>query len=778
MHRHRQAQAGACRHRQAQAGTGRHMQAQAGTLPQPICHPSLLRVGSPVFVVFVPMADAVMARLGCARILLAKALGSPRHELVSRTQKDAVLDLLKNNKEALAAMDAEGRAALVTLANSASWYPGHDEEILAFLEKLVPKPKAPRRPMQTFMPSILDYFTDAEWTKMQGAQAPQKMDALLSRLVQLGGRNLSEPCKAKLCSLLMHLQGIGAATQGTKKAFLDMFKSEYKRRARKVPDSLPYLEVLPPPSELKTSHADLYGSIFGSGDPVPSRILSDSECLSGVFCRSNNRKAVELLALADQPQAPRGSPVQMLQDIVAVQQENMRILSASMRPANNLQSLRALAASGTLQGTLPPGAMALPMPMGAVAMPPSIGQMALMDAPRSELGQPSHAQRPGLGEPSQPGLLDAQRPGLGEPSQPGLGAPSGSAGSQGLPEASEESQRSFDSQTTQPADVAALALVVQNQPQSAAMPLGPPSHAQPSLLMGSPATTPSDPSSQQEGQLELASPPHAPPPLQPEMRAPVALDIPGASSMALAPHQPPVAVAPSSAGHLPLALPQGPPMPLAQSILLDFEDMNRERTKARAKAEAKKRAEDRAAAKAAQAADAGVASAKARKTETGKAKARTTEPAAAADVSTADAAGAADAKAAGSGIAKAVARGKAKSAFAKVKAPAEPAPAKAKGKAKAELAPAKAKGKAKAEPKAAEPAAEHEAAEPAPKAAAACGRQGGRSGKRKRLQDESTRCTFRARLADGTSKGFLYTEETKEKVRAEAQAFLNSQPDE
>ena len=52
--------------------------------------------------------------------------------------------------------------------------------------------------------------------------------------------------------------------------------------------------------------------------------------------------------------------------------------------------------------------------------------------------------------------------------------------------------------------------------------------------------------------------------------------------------------------------------------------------------------------------------------------------------------------------------------------------------------------------------------------------------KRKRsselLQDETTRMTFRARLVDGSSKGFKYTSlEDMPRARAEAEAFMQTQ---
>ena len=39
----------------------------------------------------------VMARLGCARFVLAKAKGKPEEDMVSRVQKDALVELMSKD---------------------------------------------------------------------------------------------------------------------------------------------------------------------------------------------------------------------------------------------------------------------------------------------------------------------------------------------------------------------------------------------------------------------------------------------------------------------------------------------------------------------------------------------------------------------------------------------------------------------------------------------------------------------------------------------------------
>ena len=44
---------------------------------------------------------ALMSRLGCARMLLARSFGKPEHPFVSRLQSGAILDLLRAERKAM-----------------------------------------------------------------------------------------------------------------------------------------------------------------------------------------------------------------------------------------------------------------------------------------------------------------------------------------------------------------------------------------------------------------------------------------------------------------------------------------------------------------------------------------------------------------------------------------------------------------------------------------------------------------------------------------------------
>ena len=140
-----------------------------------------------------------MARLGCARMLLVRSKGTTQHTMVSRLQTDAVVDLMKRQPVAMAGMTPGMRAAMGALVTAGAWHPDDIVKIMNLAQPPAPVPKQAvvRAKMQKFTPNILHYFTAAEWERMKSQQSlGVAVDFLISRLHQLGGRCLSEPCKA------------------------------------------------------------------------------------------------------------------------------------------------------------------------------------------------------------------------------------------------------------------------------------------------------------------------------------------------------------------------------------------------------------------------------------------------------------------------------------------------------------------------------------------------------------------------------------------------------
>ena len=363
----------------------------------------------------------VMARLGCARMLLLRSKGTPQHAIVSRLQADAVIDLMQRQAVAIAAMSTDMRARMAALAIAGAWHPTDLANIMKLLHPPAPKQTVVRAQMHKFTPNILHYFTAAEWEQMRSRQQSLgvAVDFLIGRLHQLGGICLSEPCKAWCSSLLLSLHGMANSTESTRKQVLVFFKAEYARRGRKATKVEPFLLELPQPAELKAKHPQLHYSVFGDTDPVPSQIDIGLADLPRVSCRSTSKysQALEKAQFAmdsSKEQPGEALPMKFLEQIVTLQKDNLQLIKDSVLGQKGLpQSLVALTSQP-------------PAPFQSIVQ----GCLALTAAPAS-VADPSRDVRLGefrgfasLGEPSQQASLGVPTLGLGEPSQQAnLGVP-------------------------------------------------------------------------------------------------------------------------------------------------------------------------------------------------------------------------------------------------------------------------------------------------------------------------------------------------------------------
>ena len=123
------------------------------------------------------------------------------------------------------------------------------------------------------------------------------MDNIVDRLLQLGGRNISERCATSIVSTIMYMTGIKGLDEKSKSRLLVFFKVDYKRRGRRAAIREPYLQDLPMPQDLMQQWPDLYKSVFGDQHPVPSRIGSSITPLTNVYCKSSRKTVQEMLRL-------------------------------------------------------------------------------------------------------------------------------------------------------------------------------------------------------------------------------------------------------------------------------------------------------------------------------------------------------------------------------------------------------------------------------------------------------------------------------------------------
>ena len=124
--------------------------------------------------------------------------------MISRTQVSAVQALASRDPH-LNGVPPENRAVLVDFASATNWHDGDLAKVLQCLEAPPEKEKQKSRPMQQFAPGILGYFTSKEWDLLLDSQGGAAQELVFNRVIQLSGRNLSEPSLKFMTSFLMWL---------------------------------------------------------------------------------------------------------------------------------------------------------------------------------------------------------------------------------------------------------------------------------------------------------------------------------------------------------------------------------------------------------------------------------------------------------------------------------------------------------------------------------------------------------------------------------------------
>ena len=190
------------------------------------------------------------------------------------------------------------------------------------------------------------------------------MDTVVNRLLELGGRNMSEPCAASLLATIMFTVGCKGLDDSSIHKLLQFFKLDYKRKARRCPKVDPYLKGLPLPEELMQQWPALYyKSVFGNEHPVHSQV--DVSALPTVHCRSSNKSVSEIVRIEREwgMSETSGLPMDLLQRVVTMQQSQLELMLANRNPSGlraGLQ-LQDLARPAPLPTT---NRLALPAPSG------------------------------------------------------------------------------------------------------------------------------------------------------------------------------------------------------------------------------------------------------------------------------------------------------------------------------------------------------------------------------------------------------------------------------
>ena len=275
----------------------------------------------------------MMARLGCARLLLAKAKGKPEQDLVSRIQKDSLVEVMSQDAALLPGLSSDDRGKLLALLLQCSFRTEDKKAILDLVEP-PPSPDSKKRaPMQRFYPQTLQYFRKAEWMAMlERKDLQQAASLVIDRILDLGGCHVREQCWSNLVACLLWVCGAVALDMQAKTRILMFVKAEYKRRARNHKHVEPYLADLPAPADLQRDWPDLWQSIFlGDGPETPP--ITDSTPLPEVRCRVTKKMQHEL-ALVMSPRCATAQiafPGDLIQLMQSMQKSHSDLVNLTLR---------------------------------------------------------------------------------------------------------------------------------------------------------------------------------------------------------------------------------------------------------------------------------------------------------------------------------------------------------------------------------------------------------------------------------------------------------------
>ena len=236
--------------------------------------------------------------------------------------------------------------------------------------------------MQKATPNIIHYFARSEWEQFQDKGVHMAMDYLITRLLQLGYKNVSEPCMAWCASLMLYLAKLGNSPQNVKQQVLTHFKNEYHIRSRRAQCVGEVPLTLPMPEMFMAERPDLFHKVFPVEKPIPSLIDLSIVDLPMVQPRPSRKDSLAL-SLLGQPGPATQPQLQIVEQMLSLQQANMQLLQSSVGSRN-----------------------LMPCSLQALAAPP---MAALQDQVRHRLEVPSSSSASleipvGLGEPRQDDL--------------------------------------------------------------------------------------------------------------------------------------------------------------------------------------------------------------------------------------------------------------------------------------------------------------------------------------------------------------------------------------
>ena len=267
--------------------------------------------------------------------------------MASHVQMEAMKHRIKQAD--IGSIDPEMKARIFTMLQACAFTEG---DRLQLMELLSPKQaegqqkeqKQQRLPMQTLFPMLLEYFTEEEWSQMRKPTMSAAMHMVMARAIALGARNPSERCCASITSLLLHVCGMAEINMTARQQLLNAFKADFKKKVRHLPPSRhDYLVDLPSPEILQTTQPALFKEVFGDAQPTASKINLAVVALPRVACRvsTSSLQKLELHALEERSRSTENSvSLEILKQVVSMQKDAVDIMrSGSFGSGRPLEAL-------------------------------------------------------------------------------------------------------------------------------------------------------------------------------------------------------------------------------------------------------------------------------------------------------------------------------------------------------------------------------------------------------------------------------------------------------
>ena len=270
---------------------------------------SLACVSAHVFSVVASMSSSVekdiRARLAACRDVLPPLAGTPNHEITSRLQCNAILDMVRSSRHQLS---TDQRATLAETFASIPWHGEGLARLLGALNDLPDVGTASKRSQQQNYESLMCYLTVALWDQFLSAVVGviAKADMLLRLAASLGcwcpQENTYKIWTAMLLLATNSTDAVLNMDPAQKKNFTNWVKKQWigLKRHKPIPDVAERSKQLPNiPVEFHQQQPRLYEKQFPAGaEPVVSRMDANLilQVAGSWHCRGEGKQVPSRLA--------------------------------------------------------------------------------------------------------------------------------------------------------------------------------------------------------------------------------------------------------------------------------------------------------------------------------------------------------------------------------------------------------------------------------------------------------------------------------------------------